>query len=87
MLALLAVAVFVAAVALDYIEAHYVRAVGRLDGHRAALYSVGMYVVGCVGFLSVLDVSYWLLIPEGCGLYVGSRLAVKRLAQKSLAPV
>lgn len=39
-----------------------------------------MYAIGCVGFFAVLDVSWWLMIPEVAGLYVGSLLAVRRPA-------
>lgn len=77
--ALLSIAVFCASAALDYVEAFYVRSVGDLDGHRAGSMSVLMYVIGIVGFLAILDYSYWLMIPECAGLYFGSRLAVFRL--------
>jgi inner membrane protein involved in colicin E2 resistance len=79
-----AVAVFIAAAAIDYVEAFYVRAVADGRAHRAALYSVLMYVIGCVGFFAVLEVSWWLMVPECAGLWVGSELAVRRQNQGQL---
>ncbi len=77
----LCVACFFAAFALDAIEAYYVRSVGDTRPHRAALYSVAMYVIGCVGFFSVLSYSWWLMLPELVGLYCGSVYAVRRQAR------
>lgn len=74
---ILAVLVFFAAAALDVAEAFYVRSIGQQNPHRAAVFSVAMYAIGCVGFFAVLDVSYWLMIPECAGLYLGSVLAVR----------
>jgi hypothetical protein len=74
----LSVAVFFAAAAIDFVEAYYVRAVGKLEPHAAALYSVTMYIIGCVGFFAVLEYSWWLMVPECAGLYAGSVAAVLR---------
>jgi hypothetical protein len=74
----LALAVFVAGAALDALEAYYVRAVADAAPHRAATFSVLMYGIGCVGYFAALEVSYWLLVPEVAGLYVGSALAIRR---------
>lgn len=76
--ALLSVAVFVASALLDAIEAYYVRSVADGKPERAAVYSVAMYVIGCVGFFSVIEYSWWLMIPECAGLYFGSVIAIKR---------
>lgn len=77
MLALLAIAVFVSAMVIDYAEARYVMSVERGAAREAALWSVVMYSVGCLGFIAVLDVSLWLMIPEGAGFYCGTRLALR----------
>lgn len=79
----LSVAVFLASALLDAIEAYYVRSVADGKPERAAILSVAMYVIGCVGFFSVLEYSWWLMIPECAGLYFGSVLAVK--CQRKLA--
>ena len=77
MLPLLAVFAFVSAMAIDYAEAHYVRAVGRGDAHRAALWSLAMYGLGSLGFVAIFNVSLWLMVPEGLGFYLGTLLAVR----------
>jgi hypothetical protein len=76
--AALGVAVFVAAAALDYAMVRYQEAVTLRLGHRAALWSVLVYLVGAVGFLSVAKASLWFILPECIGLYVGTRLAVRK---------
>ena len=78
----LCVLVFVSAAVIDYAETRYVRAVrDASDGvsgadRAAARWSVVMYAVGCLGFVAVVDVSLWLMIPEGLGFYVGTRVAL-----------
>jgi len=74
----LGVGVFVAGVLLDGLEAYYVRSVADASPHRAATFSVLMYGIGCVGYFAALEVSYWLLVPEVAGLYLGSVLAISR---------
>ena len=78
MMFLLAVAVFLGALALDYSDSRNTRAVADGRAHAAARWSVAMYVVGMIGFFSVLKISVWLAIPECLGLYVGSWLAVRQ---------
>lgn len=78
MIALLALAVFASAVLLDYADTRNTQAVTEGRAHAAARWSVAMYLVGCVGFFSVIQVSPLLAIPEVAGLYVGSLLAVRR---------
>lgn len=75
----LGVAVFLAAVALDWLEAVYVAAVQTRRPTRAAVCSIGMYAIGCIGFFTVLEVSWWYMLPECLGLYVGTMLAIKRV--------
>lgn len=77
MLALLVVAVFVSAMVIDYAETRYVLAVERRAARDAALWSVVMYAIGCLGFVAVLNVSLWLMIPEGLGFYCGTRIALR----------
>ncbi len=77
----LSIACFFAAFALDAIEAYYVKAVN--DGHPwlGAGCSVAMYIIGCVGFFSVLAYSWFLMIPEVLGLLAGSVYAIRRQAK------
>lgn len=77
MFAALALLVFVSAVVIDYAEARYVTAVQRGQAHAAAVYSLAMYAVGALGFVAVVDCSLWLMVPEGLGFYVGTRLALR----------
>jgi uncharacterized membrane protein len=76
MMALLVIAVFVSAVVIDYAETRYVLAVERGRAEAAAMWSVLMYAVGCLGFVAVLDCSLWLMIPEALGFYCGTRIAL-----------
>lgn len=82
---LLSVAVFIAAGLIDFVEAYYVKSVEKGLGHRAAMYSVSMYVIGCVGFFAVLEYSWWLMIPECLGLYFGTRAAVAKQNKENQA--
>jgi hypothetical protein len=77
-IALIALAVFVGAIALDYADSRNTLAVARGDAHGAARWSIAMYLLGLVGFFSILRVSPWLAIPECAGLYLGSWLAVRK---------
>jgi uncharacterized membrane protein len=83
MLALLAIAVFVSAMVIDFAEARYVIAVELGAANHAALWSITMYAVGCLGFIAVLQYSLWLMLPEGLGFYVGTRLALRKDRPKS----
>jgi hypothetical protein len=76
-LALLAVAVFISAAAIDYAEARYVRAVQERRAHLAARWSLTMWGLGCLGFVAMLRVSLWLMLPEGLGFYLGTLVAVR----------
>lgn len=76
MIALLAIAVFLGAVAIDYADSRNTMAVSDRRGHAAARWSVTMYLIGVVGFFSVMRVAWWLCFFEAAGLYVGSILAV-----------
>ena len=81
-LLVLEVAIAVAAFAYDFAIARWAVAVAGADdadvaaarrsAHRAARWSVVIYVVGLVGVLGVLKISLWLVIGEGAGLYAGT---------------
>ena len=75
---LLSLLVFVSAMVIDYAEAHYVRSVQAGSAHRAAVWSLVMYAVGALGFVAVINVSLWLMVPEGLGFYCGTRLALRK---------
>jgi uncharacterized membrane protein len=83
MLALLAIAVFVSAMIIDFAEARYVIAVELGAANVAAWWSITMYAIGCFGFIAVLQYSLWLMVPEGLGLYCGTRLALRKDRCKS----
>lgn len=74
----LAIAVFAAAVALDYSTGRYLLAVSKQQVHRAASWSVAMALLSTAGLLSVVDVSKWYILPECLGLYFGTWLSFKR---------
>lgn len=75
---------FVLAASSDWLETRYVRAVREWeDGHaatareRAARSSVLMWIVSVIALVTVVEVGWWVLIPEGFGLYVGTKLALR----------
>jgi hypothetical protein len=73
---LLALAVFLGAVAIDYADSRNMQAIARGDAHGAARWSVVMYLIGLVSFYAFLQVAWWLAFFEAAGLYVGSWVAV-----------
>lgn len=73
----LAVLVFVLAAVSDFLETRYVQAVQDRSARVAARCSVAMWAVGVIGLVAVLEVGWWLLIPEGAGLYVGTMRAMR----------
>lgn len=81
---LLGIFVFCGAAIVDFADVNNQQAVQDNDAHRAARYSVGMYVVGMTGFVSVLTISPWFVIPECLGLYVGSLIAVRRRVKATI---
>lgn len=78
LLAAVALLVFLGAACGDYVEAYYTRAVADRDPRRAGLMSCAMYAVSLVGFLAVVKLSLWLVIPELFGVGLGAWFAVKR---------
>lgn len=72
-----AVLVFTLAAVSDFLETRYVQAVNARRAESAARCSVAMWAVGVIGLVAVLQVGWWLLIPEGAGLYVGTMRAMR----------
>lgn len=72
--ALIGVAVFFAAITIDFSHAKCVRAL--IDGrrHAAALWSVLQWTGAVVGFVAAVKESMWYLPLEGAGLYIGTLL-------------
>ena len=70
-------ATFFAAAGLDYADAKNKIAVQARDAHRAARWSIAMYLIGLVGFFGIIAYSAWLIIPECAGLYAGSWFALR----------
>ncbi len=83
MLALLAVAVFAMSAAIDYCDCRCTLAVTAREPNAAALWSILQYVLGAAGFIMVVKVSLWLMVPECLGLLVGTRLALRKDPCKS----
>lgn len=84
LLAAFAVLAFLLALASDYLETRYVRAVNThvttgdtRAAEAAARCSVAMWAVGVVGLMACVKVSWLLLLPEGAGLYLGTRMALR----------
>lgn len=76
---------FALAFASDYLETRYVRAVHAWEksknpdlAHRAAHSSIGMWLVGCIGLVAVVEIGWWVLLPEGLGLYAGTLVSMRR---------
>lgn len=85
----LSVMAFALAASGDWLETRYVRAVRAWEKadapdeqeqarERAARSSVLMWIVGVVALVTVVEVGWWVLLPEGAGLYVGTKLALRR---------
>lgn len=86
MTALLALLVFSLGFALDYADARHKMAVEARNGHAAGLWSNAMYALGIFGTWAVLDVELWLAVPTMIGLYVGSRVALRRGTPRECCP-
>lgn len=74
---LIAVAMFCLALAADWLEARYVQAVQGKRATRAALMSIGMWSVGTLGLVAVIEVGWWVLPFEALGLFVGTHLGMR----------
>jgi hypothetical protein len=84
----LSVMAFLLAASSDWLETRYVRSVRAWEKadapaereqarERAARSSVLMWVVGVVALVTVVEIGWWILLPEGLGLYVGTKLALR----------
>jgi hypothetical protein len=82
-IAALAVLVFCMSAAIDYCDCRCTLAVTARDPNAAALWSILQYVLGAAGFIMVVKVSLWLMVPECLGLLVGTRLALRKDPCKS----
>lgn len=80
---LLAIVVFLSALALDFCATRYVRAVARDDAHRAAIWSVLQWSSSLVGFLVAFKVTLWMLPVEALGLWVGTHLSMRGKVKES----
>jgi hypothetical protein len=82
-IATFSVLAFALAASSDWLETRYVRAVrawedgDRTARERAARSSVAMWLVGVVALVTVLEVGWWTIVPEGAGLYFGTKLAMR----------
>lgn len=81
---LCSVLAFALAASSDWLETRYVRAVrawedggGAAARERAARSSVAMWLVGVIALATIIEVGWWVLVPEGAGLYVGTKLAMR----------
>ena len=83
-IAICCVVAFTLAASSDWLETRYNRAViaWEKDGdpaarERAARSSSAMGLVGIIALASVVEVGWWVLLPEIAGLYVGTKLALR----------
>lgn len=79
-----AVLAFCLACGSDYLETRYVRAVHQWEEQRSprtsdrvAGLSILMWGTSVLGLLTIVEAGWWVLIPEGFGLYVGTKLALR----------
>ncbi len=75
---------FVLAASSDFLETRYVRAVHAWENaktprtsNRVAGLSVLMWGTSVVSLLTIVQVGLWILVPEGLGLVVGAKLALR----------
>lgn len=80
----IALLAFLLALASDYLETGYVRAVRAWEAgddkarYRAADFSCAMLLVGGISLYACVEVGWWVLVPELFGLRVGTLLALRR---------
>lgn len=79
---------FVLAASGDALETRYVRAVRAWEEadapgekararERAARSSVLMWLVGIIAWIGILEAGWYVIIPEGLGLYCGTKWAMR----------
>jgi hypothetical protein len=71
---LITLGVFVSAAALDFASARYQLAFREDRPELAAWWSVVMCLLSAVALRAVVDVSWWMLVPECAGLWCGTKL-------------
>ena len=88
MLAVFALLAFALGFASDYLSTLYTREVAVWQAStdaaererasvRAARASVAIWLVGSLGLFGVVELGWWLLLPEGLGFYLGTRRALR----------
>lgn len=77
--ALLALVVFVATAAVDYLYARYTRALADegTSAHAKARWSVALGVTSSIGFIVAVKVTLWTLPFEALGWYAGTYCAAR----------
>ena len=76
----LAVLVFVATAAVDYLYARYTRALAdaRVSAHAKARWAVALGATSSIGFIVAVKVTLWTLPFEALGWYAGTYLATRK---------
>lgn len=82
---LVAPALFVAYLVLDYVCAKYMKAVEKNQPIRAGSFSASMYFITVFGVLSYTH-NAWYALPCALGSFVGTYLSVTEERRKQLAP-
>lgn len=77
--------VFLSTAAIDAVQAYWLRAFNQGNANRAAALSVLEYAIGCLCFYAFVEQSWWLIIPECAGLWVGSQISVRRISKQKAA--
>lgn len=82
-IALFSVLAFFLAGVADYLEARHIQAVARHTAgdpearETAARLSVAMLVVGVTALYACVEITWFLVIPEAAGLYLGTKFALR----------
>lgn len=81
---LYAVLAFVLSLAATCFETRSIRAVIEHEAgdpeaaERAARSDVATWAAGVIGLYTAVEHGWWILVPEGVGLYIGTKLALRR---------
>ena len=68
--------IFVAMIAVDFVWAHYTKAITDKRALKAGLNAIGILALGAFGIISYTT-NHWLLIPACAGAFVGTYSAVR----------
>lgn len=74
---------FALSLAATCFETKSIRAVIAWEGgertarERAARADLATWLMGCVAMMTAVEVGWWVLAPEGLGLYLGTKLAMR----------